>query len=77
MDTQMSMLELYAIAGTSFYDRLLAERGKTDDEPTWEILGVFAIDPFSVLRTIEGSGFTEGQWTPVAHPVTLVVFGAL
>ena len=76
-DTQMSLLKLYAIEGTDFYDALLAERGKTGDVPTWEILGIFAIDPFSVLKTVEAKDFENGKWTAVNNPVTLVVFGSL
>jgi hypothetical protein len=70
-------VKLYAMKGTKFYDDLLAERGKSGEAATFDILGIFAMDPFSVLRTIEDEGFTGGDWTPVNHPVCLVVFGTL
>lgn len=74
---QFRMLKLYAFEGTSFYDDLLAQRGKSGNVPTWDILGIFAIDPFSVLRTIDDDRFTEGEWTEVDYPVTLAVYGRL
>jgi hypothetical protein len=74
-DTQMLLLKLYAIEGTEFYDQLLAERGKDEPEPNWEILGIFTLDPFSVLRTVEAPDFKDGQWSEVHFPVSLVVFG--
>jgi hypothetical protein len=70
-------MKLYAVKGTKFYDDLLAERGKTGPATTFEVLGIFALDPFSIVRTIEGKKFSDGEWTPVGDPVSLVVFGSL
>ena len=70
-------LKLYAVKGTKFYDELLAERNKSGAAPEFEILGIFALDPFSVVRTIDDENFADGAWEPVHHPVCLLVFGSL
>lgn len=73
-------LKLYAIKGTAFYDDLVGAMDKSTDS-TFEIIGIFTLDPLSIKRTIETiDGKTKLQdetWTPVMHPVSLVVFGTL
>jgi hypothetical protein len=70
-------VKLYAVRGTKFYDDLLAERKKSGAAPAFDILGIFALDPFSVVRAIDGQNFTNGDWEQVNHPVCLLVFGSL
>lgn len=74
---QMRVLKLYAVQGTAFYDKLLAQRGKTGSVPTWEVIGIFTIDPFSVLRAMEDEQFVNGTWSEVPHPVSLITFGTV
>jgi hypothetical protein len=73
----MTLLKVYAIKGTDFYNELLTQHGKTGTVPTWDILGIFAIDPTSVLRTIDRASFRDIEWVPVTNPVTFIVFGRL
>jgi hypothetical protein len=70
-------LKLYAVKGTKFYDDLIAERDKSGADPSFEIIGIFTLDPFSIKRTYEGKKFEDETWTPVMHPVSLIVFGSL
>lgn len=70
-------VKLYAVKGSKFYDELLAERGRSGAAPEWEIVGIFALDPFSIVRTLDRASFTDGDWETVNHPVCLVVFGTL
>ncbi len=74
-ESQYQLLKLYAIDGTDFYTTLLAERDETGTVPKWDIIGIFTIDPFSILRTIEQSTFASKTWTSVNYPVSLIVFG--
>lgn len=70
-------VKLYAVKGTKFYDDLLAERKKSGAAPAFDILGIFSLDPFSVVRRVDGGNFTDGEWEEVNHPVCLLVFGSL
>ena len=70
-------MKLYAVQGTKFYDDLLAERKKSGAAPAFDILGIFALDPFSVVRAIDDKNFTDGDWKQINHPVCLLVFGSL
>jgi hypothetical protein len=71
-------LKLYAVKGTQFYRDLLAERDKSGADPSFELIGIFTFDPFSVVRTMDNKkkAFEDETWTPVMHPVSLVVFGS-
>ena len=74
-DTREPLLKLYALQGSAFYDRLLALRDSTGTAPTLDIIGIFTIDPFSVLKVIEKPDFPHGQWVDIPFPIALVVFG--
>jgi hypothetical protein len=73
--TRQRLLKLYALEGSDFYDKLLAMRGETGAVKTLDIIGIFSVDPFSVLKVIEKPDFPHGEWVSVPFPVSLVVFG--
>jgi hypothetical protein len=68
-------LKFYALQGSEFYDKLLAMRGDTGNVPTLDVIGIFTVDPFSVLKVIEREGVPSGEWVNVPFPVALIVFG--
>jgi len=73
--TRQQLLKLYALEGSDLYDKLLAMRGETGAVKTLDIIGIFSVDPFSVLKVIEKPDFPHGEWVSVPFPVSLVVFG--
>lgn len=68
-------MKLYALQGTPFCDALLGERDQTGAVPTWDLIGIFAIDPFSILKVIAQPSFADRTWASVEYPVSLVVYG--
>jgi len=74
-ETQAKFLKLYALDGSEFYTTLDNQRNNTGSVPTWDIIGIFAIDPYSVLKVLDRPGFTNDTWTAVDFPVSVVVFG--
>ncbi len=70
--SRMTLLKLYALEGSAFYTTLLDMRGAANASDL-DLIGIFTIDPFSVLKVLEHP--TEDQWMPVPYPVALVVFG--
>lgn len=75
-DNRIRPLKLYAVKGTTFYTDLLAAAGRTGDAPSYEILGIFTLDPFSIKNLTEGNP-ADGAWTSVSHPLSLLVFGEM
>lgn len=70
--SRMVPLKLYALEGSAFSKALLEMRGATHAADL-DLIGLFTIDPFSVLKVIEHAA--EEQWEPVPYPVAFVVFG--
>ena len=69
---RMQLLKLYALEGSPFHTTLLGLRD-TAHPADLDLIGIFTIDPFSVLKVIEQP--TEEDWVAVPYPVALIVFG--
>jgi hypothetical protein len=69
------LVKLYAADGTAFCTTLLALREQEESVPPLDLLGIFAVDPFSILKVVERSSFPRGDWIPVPYPVAILVFG--
>jgi hypothetical protein len=72
--SRMQLLKLYALEGSTFYTSLLALRSVAAPDDL-DLIGIFTIDPFSILKTLEQP--SEDDWILVPYPVALVVFGAV
>jgi len=72
--SRMQLLKLYALEGSAFHNALLGLRGAAHP-PDLDLIGIFTIDPFSVLKVIENP--TDEEWTAVPYPVAFVVFGTV
>jgi len=73
--TRFELLKLYALKGSAFYDKLLEIQKAGGTPSTLDIIGIFTVDPFSVLKVIEKPDFPGATWVSVPFPVALVVFG--
>lgn len=67
--------KFYALTGTTFYTDLgdcPGAPGKT----TFDILGIFTVDPLSVTKTIDRiiQEHLDGEWVEVAFPVAFIIF---
>jgi hypothetical protein len=72
---RQKLLKLYAAEGTEFYTKLLSIRDQAGPTAALDVIGIFAVDPFSILKIIEKEDFSEGAWVSVPYPVSLMVFG--
>ncbi|HVT14954.1 MAG TPA: hypothetical protein VHQ90_02085 [Thermoanaerobaculia bacterium] len=73
--TRFELLKLYALKGSDFYDKLLAIQKAGGTPPPLDIIGIFTVEPLSVLKVIEKPDFPHATWVSVPFPVALVVFG--
>jgi hypothetical protein len=67
------LTKVYALEGTDFYQALGDGSSLQKD---FDILGIFAIDPLSVIKTLDAmkQKGTE-DWTEVSFPIAVIVFG--
>jgi len=73
--SQYDLLKLYAIQGSEFYDTLIAMRDASGSVKTLDLIGIFTVDPFSILKVIEKPDFAHDKWVEVPFPTALVAFG--
>lgn len=71
--SKMQLLKLYALEGSEFYQILLGLRGNANTNDR-DLIGIFTIDPFSILKALEKQ--SQDEWETVPYPVALVVFGS-
>jgi hypothetical protein len=65
----------HAIEGTDFYTHLLSRRGTTSTGTPFDILGIWTVDPLSVIKAVEAA--TPGEWKSVDFPIALITFGEM
>lgn len=82
--TRWWLTKLYALEGTDFYATL---GNAAQSQGELDVIGIFTVDPFSVIKTLYpnsgGSGAAAGVggggqadvWLEVKYPVAVVVFG--
>jgi len=75
-DVGRAMLtKLYALEGTDFNQALGNGSGIQKD---FDILGIFTIDPLSVIKTLDAMKQKgSDDWTEVPFPIAIIVFGQM
>lgn len=76
LSTRAQITKLYALEGTNFYDSLGSCPAPKTGNSTYDVLGIFTVDPLAVVKTldrIQKDGL-DGQWVEVAFPVAFIIF---
>jgi len=78
-DEHHGFVKLYAVAGTSFHEKLRSLRpcgsAPTEVDPAFDLIAMFMADSLAVVRALEDPAYQAGEWVEVTFPVALVVFG--
>jgi len=79
LSTRAQITKLYALEGTNFYDSLGSCPAATTGSSTYDVLGIFTVDPLSVVKVLDRitKDNLDGQWIEVPFPVAYIIFGML
>ena len=71
LSTRAQITKLYAIDGTDFYDSLGDCPAPKTGSSTYEVLGIFTVDPLSVVKVLDRiakDNTLDGEWIEVPFP---------
>ena len=80
LSTRAQIIKLYALQGTNFYDSLGSCPAPSTGSNTYDVLGIFTIDPLSVVKVLDRiseDNNLDGQWIEVPFPVAYIIFGEM
>lgn len=79
LSTRAQITKLYAIEGTNFYDSLGDCSGPALSNSIFDVLGIFTIDPLSIVKVLDriAENNLDGQWVEVPFPVAYIIFGEM
>ena len=79
LSTRAQITKLYALEGTNLYDSLGSCPAPTTGTSTYDVLGIFTIDPLSVVKVLDriSADNLDGQWIEVPFPVAYIIFGEM
>jgi hypothetical protein len=71
LSTRAQLTKLYALDGTNFYDSLGNCPTTATGSTTFDVLGIFTVDPLSVVKVLDRiskDATLDGQWIEVPFP---------
>lgn len=79
LSTRAQITKLYALDGTNFYQSLGDCPTTRTDTSTYDVLGIFTVDPLSVVKVLDriAAENLDGQWIEVPFPVAYIIFGEM
>jgi hypothetical protein len=80
VSTRAQLTKLYALDGTNFYDSLGNCPATATGSTTFDVLGIFTVDPLSVVKVLDRiskDATLDGQSIEVPFPVAYIVFGEM
>lgn len=79
LSTRAQITKLYALDGTNFYDSLGDCPTSKTGNSTYDVLGIFTVDPLSVVKVLDriSAENLDGQWIEVPFPLAWVIFGEM
>ena len=77
LSTRAQITKLYALEGTNFFDSLGNCPAAKAGHSTYDVLGIFTVDPLSVVKVLDRiiKDDLDGQWIEVPFPVAYIIFG--
>lgn len=77
LSTRAQITKLYALDGTDFYDSLGGCSAPATGRTSYDVLGIFTIDPLAVVKVLDriAQDHLDGQWIEVGFPVAYIIFG--
>ena len=79
LSTRAQITKLYALDGTNFYNSLGSCPTAKTGNSTYDVLGIFTVDPLSVVKVLDhiSADHLDGQWIEVPFPVAFIIFGEM
>jgi len=76
LSTRAQLTKLYAIDGTNFFDSLGTCPTTKTGRSTYDVLGIFTVDPLSVIKVLDRitKEGLDGDWVEVPFPVAWIIF---
>lgn len=77
LSTRAQLTKLYALDGTDFYTALGNCPTSNTGNSTYDVLGIFTVDPLSVVKVLDRiakDSNLEDEWVEVPFPVAYIIF---